>query len=164
MQIVEKDVGELQEYENNPRNNDNAVDAVAHSIKDFGFRVPVVIDKNNIIIAGHTRVKAAKQLGLKLVPCIIADDLTEEQIKAFRLADNKTSEISEWDFDKLDIELTSLQEAGFDMGIFGFADTKHIEWADIPELTEESYEEPIKKRLVCPKCGHTADASFFKKA
>jgi len=89
MQIVNKNINELKEYINNPRNNDNAVDYVANSIKEFGFKVPIVIDKNNVIVAGHTRYKASKKLGITEVPCIVADDLTDEQIKAFRLVDNK---------------------------------------------------------------------------
>ena len=84
-------ISKLKEYENNPRHNENAVEAVAESIKQFGFKVPIIIDKDNIIVAGHTRKKAAIKLGLKTVPCIIADDLTPEQVKAFRLADNKTA-------------------------------------------------------------------------
>lgn len=88
MNIQEININDLREYENNPRNNDNAVEKVANSIKEFGFKVPIVIDQNNVIIAGHTRLKAAKQLGLEEVPCIIANDLTPEQVKAFRLADN----------------------------------------------------------------------------
>ena len=91
MQIVEKKIEEIKPYEKNPRKNDGAVDAVANSIEQFGFRVPVVIDKDNVIVCGHTRYKAAKKLGLDTVPCVIADDLTEEQIKAYRLADNKVS-------------------------------------------------------------------------
>ena len=93
MQIVEKKITELKEYENNPRNNDEAVEAVAESIRQFGFKVPIVIDSNGVIIAGHTRRKAAVKLGLDTVPCIIADDLTPEQIQVFRLADNKTAEL-----------------------------------------------------------------------
>lgn len=83
-------------YENNPRKNANAVDAVAESINTFGFRVPLVIDRDGVIVAGHTRYKAAKRLRIKLVPCIIADDLTPEQIKAFRLIDNRTGELANW--------------------------------------------------------------------
>lgn len=116
--IVYKNVSELVPYENNPRNNDDAIDYVANSIKNFHFQVPIVIDKNNVVIAGHTRLKACHKLGIKEVPCIVADDLTPEQVKAFRLADNKTSELAEWDMDKLDIELGEI--ADIDMGDFGF--------------------------------------------
>jgi len=112
MQIVEKKVTELKAYEKNPRKNDNAVGPVAESIKEFGFKVPIIIDKDNVIVAGHTRLKAAKRLKLKTVPCIVADDLTPEQIKAFRLADNKVSEFAEWDMDFLTPEL---KEIDFDM-------------------------------------------------
>ncbi len=111
-------LNELKAYKNNPRRiSEEAINAVANSIKNFGFKVPVVVDKDNVIVAGHTRVKAAEKLGLTEVPCIVADDLTSEQIKAFRLADNKTSELSGWDFEKLDLEL---EEIDFDMSEFGF--------------------------------------------
>ena len=118
MDIVEKKITELSPYKNNPRHNDNAVQYVANSIKEFGFRVPIVIDSDGTIVCGHTRYKAAKSLGLKNVPCVVADDLTPEQIKAFRLADNKVGELSEWDIGSLDIELGGLD---IDMGEFGFS-------------------------------------------
>jgi hypothetical protein len=118
MQIVEMKVKELIPYENNPRFNENAIEYVANSIKEFGFKVPIVIDANNVIVCGHTRVKACERLGIKTVPCVIADDLTEEQIKAFRIADNKTAEIAEWDFDMLDMEIAELKD--FDLERFGF--------------------------------------------
>ena len=101
MNIVYKKVKDLIPYENNPRNNDGAVDYVANSIKEFGFKVPVVVDKDNVVVAGHTRLKACEKLGIEEVPCIVADDLTEDQIKAFRIADNKVSEYSTWDNEKL---------------------------------------------------------------
>ena len=94
MKIIEMQLKDLRPYERNPRRNDSSVDAVAESIKEFGFNVPIVIDKDNIIVCGHTRFKAAKKLKLKSVPCVIKDDLTEEQIKAYRLADNKVGENS----------------------------------------------------------------------
>lgn len=118
MQIVEIPIGKLKAYERNPRINDAAVDSVAASISEFGFKVPVVVDKDNTIVCGHTRVKAAKQLGMKKIPCIVADDLTGEQIKAFRLADNKVSELAEWDFKLLDMELDEIYT--IDMSEFGF--------------------------------------------
>jgi hypothetical protein len=117
MQVKDIEVEKLIPYVNNPRRNDEAVDYVAASIKEFGFKVPVVIDKENVIVAGHTRVKAAKKLGLESVPCVIADDLTENQIKAFRLADNKVGELATWDFEKLELELQALD---LDMVSFGF--------------------------------------------
>ena len=127
MQIVEKKIEEIKPYEKNPRKNDGAVQAVANSISQFGFKVPVVIDKDNVIVCGHTRYKAAKKLGLEAVPCVIADDLTEEQIKAYRLADNKVSELAEWDIDLLGEELDGIFD--IDMSDFGF------------DLTEEEEEE-----------------------
>ena len=117
MQIIYKRLEDIRPYEKNPRRNDKAVDKVAASIRDFGFKVPIVIDKNGVIIAGHTRYKASVNLGLENVPCIVADDLTPKQIKAFRLADNKVGEISEWDEDLLKDELDELD---YDMSEFGF--------------------------------------------
>ena len=118
--IVEKPIKELIPYQNNPRKNDKAADKVAASIKEFGFKVPLVIDRNGVVVTGHTRLKAAKQLGIKTVPCIIADDLDENQIKAFRLADNKVAEAAKWDYDLLKIELEGLdidvEDFGFDVG------------------------------------------------
>ena len=121
MNIVQKKLTDLVPYENNPRNNDDAVEAVAESIKEFGFKVPIIIDKDGVIVAGHTRYKACEKLGIEEVPCLIADDLTEEQIKAFRLADNKVAEIATWDFEKLDLELSELD---FDMELFGFEEVE----------------------------------------
>lgn len=118
MQIITKTLREIHPYEHNPRKNDQAVDAVAESISAFGFKVPIIIDKNGTIVAGHTRYKAARKLKLKEVPCIIADDLTEEQINAFRLADNKVAEKAEWDLDLLGDELQKICD--IDMGRFGF--------------------------------------------
>lgn len=120
MKIIDVEITRLKEYENNPRVNDKAVDKVAASIREFGFKVPIVIDTDNVIICGHTRLKAARRLGLDVVPCIVADDLTDEQIRAFRLADNKTGEFAEWDFAKLDAELAALADIDFDMEQFGF--------------------------------------------
>lgn len=120
MEIVMKTLKEIMPYEKNPRKNDDAVKYVAESIKQFGFKVPIVIDRDGVIVAGHTRYKAAKKLKLDAVPCIVADDLTEEQIKAFRLADNKVAEKAEWDFVLLTEELDDL--FGFDMDLFGFGD------------------------------------------
>lgn len=130
MQIIEKNIKELIPYEKNPRKNDKSVDKVAQSIDQFGFRVPVVIDKDNVIACGHTRYKAAQKLNLASVPCVVADDLTDEQIKAYRLADNKVSEDSEWDMDLLHGELADIID--IDMTDFGF---------DVPALEEEP-EEP----------------------
>ena len=112
-------IEDLIPYVNNPRNNENAVDKVASSIAEFGFKSPIIIDKNNVVINGHTRLLASKKLGLKEVPVIKADDLTEAQVKAFRIADNKTSEFSTWDYDLLNLELEALNELDFNMNQFG---------------------------------------------
>ena len=142
-------IDELKFYENNPRHiNDKAIIALMNSIREFGFKVPIVVDIDNVIIAGHTRVLAAQKLGLSEVPCIIADDLTPEQVKAFRLVDNKIAELTTWDFEKLEIEIGDLN---FDMADFGFK-------IDIPE------EKKIKNEEIdiddfdnfkheCPRCG-----------
>lgn len=149
MNIINKRLEELREYGNNPRNNDEAVKAVAASIREFGFKVPIVIDADNVIIAGHTRKKAAEKIGLTEVPCIVADDLTPEQVKAFRLADNKVSEFATWDFAKLETELAELSEMelDFDMSDFGFDleadEQKEIVEDETPEVDEEN--EPITK-------------------
>ena len=155
MQIKELAITELHEYENNPRNNDGAVDAVAASIEEFGFKVPIIIDSENIIVAGHTRLKAAKKLGLDTVPCIVADDLTPEQIKAFRLADNKTGELAGWDFAKLEEDLSGISEQ-FDMTAFGFAAEDDIDIDGLFEETEEKEKEP--KQIQCPHCGEWFEA------
>lgn len=141
--IVYKDINDIIPYENNPRHNDDAVDYVANSIKEFGFKVPIIIDNENVIVTGHTRLKAAIKLGLKEVPCIMADDLNEDQIKAFRLADNKVAEYSSWDFSKLGIEL---KEIDMNMNDFGFP--MEIEDIDIRDSGEiEQSEEKIASEL-----------------
>lgn len=120
LQIVYKDINDLQMYENNPRKNSDAVQYVANSISQFGFKVPIIIDKNNMIICGHTRYKAARRLKMAKVPCIMADDLSEDQIRAFRLADNKVAEMSTWDYDRLEQEFMLLDPLEFDIADFGF--------------------------------------------
>lgn len=122
MIIEQRPIEAIRPYPNNPRDNKKAVAAVAASIKEFGFKVPIVVDTAGVIITGHTRREAALSLGMKTVPVIVADDLTEAQIRAFRLADNKVSEFSEWDEDALAEELVQLDEAalGIDMADVGF--------------------------------------------
>lgn len=149
MQIEYLKLDELKPYENNPRNNESAVQYVANSIREFGFKVPIVIDKDKVIVAGHTRYKAAKVLGIEEVPCIIADDLSPEQIKAFRLADNKTAEMALWDDELLKSELDGLLD-DFDMSDFGFFD-EELDEATEPEVEDDNYdpeppEEPKSKR------------------
>lgn len=147
LKIEYKDISELIPYINNPRINDGAVDKVASSIKNFGFKNPIIIDKDNEIIAGHTRLKAARKLGLDEVPTIKVEDLTDNQIKAFRIADNKTSEFAEWDMELLEIELEGLDNefTGFDIDELGelFNDDTEVTEDD---FDEEPPEEPISKR------------------
>jgi site-specific DNA-methyltransferase (adenine-specific) len=155
MDIVLKKLTDIRPYEKNPRKNDEAVKYVAESIKEFGFKVPIVIDKDGVIVAGHTRYKAAKKLNLKEVPCIVADDLTDEQIKAFRLADNKVAEKAEWDFELLGDELDDLFT--FDMTLFGF--DEFAEEEEPAEIVEDDYditppEEPKAKRGDIYKLGN----------
>lgn len=149
LNLIQMNIDDLILYENNPRNNDGAVDAVAASINSFGFKVPIIIDKNNVVVCGHTRVKASKKLGMTEVPCIVADDLNEEQIKAFRLADNKVSELAEWDMDKLAEELKQID---MDMLQFGFEDLENSLERDVLEDEFDEEEElpvnPYSKRVI----------------
>lgn len=114
-QVINMNIGDVIPYEKNPRFNDKAVDAVANSITMFGFKQPIVVDKDNIIIVGHTRLKAAQKLGLTEVPVMVADDLDDDQVNAYRLADNRVGELSEWDMDTLREELDGLSDSGIDM-------------------------------------------------
>ena len=152
MQIYDKRLDEIKPYENNPRHNDNAVDAVANSIREFGFKVPIVVDSDGVIVAGHTRYKAAKKLGLKTVPCLVADDLNEEQINAFRLADNKVGEIATWDLDALKVELDNIGE--IDLSGMGFDLTLHDEYTepDIEDFSDSAAGGKVET-CRCPKCG-----------
>ena len=142
MQIIEKSITEITPYEKNPRKNDEAVQYVANSIKEFGFKVPIVIDNNGVIVAGHTRYKAAQELGLEKLPCIIADDLTEEQVKAFRLSDNKVGELAEWDFDLLGDELDGIFD--IDMSDFGF--DLDLDEEEPTEIVEDEVPEEVETR------------------
>lgn len=146
--IVEKAIDEVIPYVNNPRNNQAAVDAVASSIAEFGFNVPIVIDRNNVLVTGHTRLLAAKKLGLTKVPCILAEHLTESMAKAYRIADNKVAELATWNTDLLQTELDELKELNFDMSEFGFDEDElnaldDVEEDEVPEVDEES--EPITR-------------------
>ena len=159
MQLETRKTSELIPYENNPRKNEAAIGPVAASIEAFGFKVPIVIDKNNVIVAGHTRHAAAQRLGLDEVPVIVADDLTPAQIKAFRLADNKTAELADWNFQLLDDELA---EIDYDMTEFGF-ENMDFDWADVTDISREGYTEPEHDRLRCPMCGGVDYKMHFKK-
>lgn len=152
MQIVYKQVADLIPYVNNARKNDNAVDAVASSIKNYGFKQPIVIDGQGEVVAGHTRLKAAKKLGLKEVPVIVADDLTPAQVKAYRIADNRVGELAEWDMEMLKIELEEIEgftgfENDFDDVINDIDDNVYTDKIEIPKY-EIKGEKPNLSELV----------------
>lgn len=154
MKIEQMEIKDIRPYEKNPRRNDASVDAVANSIKEFGFKNPIIVDRDKVIITGHTRYKAAKKLGLKTVPVIIADDLTPAQVEAYRIADNSAGSASEWDFDLLgDI----LQGLDYDMSDFGLdifipgeqepkSPTRGSEELDPADFEEDGFE------CECPRC------------
>ena len=155
-QIVYKQVNELKNNPKNPRLNDDAVDSVAKSIEKYGFRNPLIIDENNIVWCGNTRLKAAKKLGLKEAPCICVKDLTEKQMAEYALLDNKTNEIADWDYERLEEILPEL-----DFGDFDF------DWGvNKIEIEEEEYaaetNEVEKKLCRCPVCGHINEEKAFK--
>lgn len=151
MNIVYMKMADIKPYENNPRNNEATVPYVKNSIREFGFKVPILIDENNVIVCGHTRYEAAQELGYDEVPCVYADNMSEEQIKAFRLVDNKTHEDSKWDFSKLNEELEGIFD--IDMEDFGFTD---ISLPAVPETQETTEHEA--RMVVCPKCGTQFEA------
>lgn len=146
MKIVNVEITKIKPYERNPRENDNAVDAVANSIKEFGWQQPIVVDKQGTIIAGHTRYKAAIKLGIDIVPVVYAENLTEEQVRAYRLADNKSGELATWDESLLSKELNAI--LNMDMTNFGFDDLDSFldeQEAEDDNFDEELPEEPKSK-------------------
>ena len=170
MQVQSIKISEVKPYDKNPRKNDDGVEAVANSIKEFGWQQPIVVDKDNVIIVGHTRYKAAKKLGMDKVPVVVADNLSPEQVKAYRLADNKTGELTDWDMGLLDDELADI--ADIDMSDFGFDLDLGDDEAKVQEddFDEEVSEEPKSKlgqiyqlgrhRLMC---GDSTKAEDVKK-
>ena len=153
MEIIYRNPRELNDYSNNPRNNAAAIEPVMDSIQQFGFLVPILIDENDEIIAGHTRKAAAINLGLDVVPCICAEALTKEQVQAFRLVDNKTAEFATWDFDKLRLELDQIID--IDLSAFHFPDLGEdlqVTDDDFIQGTEIVKEKKIKT-IICPGCG-----------
>ena len=162
MEIKYFTLSEIKLYERNPRKVDRAVDYVANSIREFGFKVPIVVDRHNVIVCGHVRYKAAKKLKLESVPVIVADDLTEEQVNAFRLIDNKTQELSTWDFSKLIAELDELTDE-FNMQQMGFNEQKEKKSGSGSGEAEQNLDEGEELDLgdfedeqfkcTCPSCG-----------
>ncbi len=156
MKIKDMELGQIIPYENNPRHNDEAVELVANSIREFGWRVPIVVDKDMVIIAGHTRYKAAEMLGLKKVPVLVADDMTPEQVKAYRLADNKVAEKAAWDRELLSKELQLIMtDTEIDMGEFGFdVDLDVIDGDALSDIFIDKPDTEKKAKLItCPHCG-----------
>lgn len=146
--VVTRRLEDLKPYANNPRQNDNAVAAVAESIKKFGWQQPLVVDENDVILVGHTRFKAAKRLGLETVPVIVAKGLTEEEARAYRLADNRLAELAQWDFEKLGEELDNLDS--FDFDSFGF-DFSFMEYDDkLDDHLAEYFEEEDDAEALYP--------------
>nr|DAW70656.1 MAG TPA: ParB protein [Caudoviricetes sp.] len=155
MEIIYKKLSDIKPYSNNPRQNDEAVKYVAESIKEFGFKVPIIIDNNGTIVAGHTRYKAANKLKMEQIPCVVADDLTEEQIKAFRLADNKVGEFASWDIELLVSEIDEILDVN--MADFGFSFALN----DIDVAIDLDEPQDVKKNnnaCRCPKCGFEFEA------
>lgn len=148
LEIVYKNLDELIPYAKNPRRNDQTVDSLAAAIEEYGFKVPILIDENNEIIAGHTRLKAAKKLNLPEVPVITADDLSEKQVRAFRLLDNRLSEMSEWDEDLLSIELAALKAVDVDLSTFGL---------DAPKMDDIEAEDVYTDKVEIPHYQITDD-------
>jgi ParB family chromosome partitioning protein len=179
MNITLIPISEIKPFENNPRYNEDAVPAVAESIRQFGFKQPIVVDKNNTIVCGHTRYKAAQQLGLTDIPCLIADDLTPEQIKAYRLVDNRTAEFAKWDFALLSNEIKELVDVGFDIKDLGW-DAGAIdafigtptEQAGLPDTQDNkldegagkfilAYKDDAEKRIWCEALGIEGDKVVY---
>ena len=175
MKIELWELGRIRPYDKNPRQNDQAVEAVARSIREYGFRQPLVVDAEGVIICGHTRWKAAQKLGLQKVPVHVARDLSPEQVKAYRIADNKTAELAEWNYELLPIELGELQGMNYDLGLLGFSEEELAKLLDPgvkeglcdPDEVPEPPDEPITKRgdlwllgdhrLLCGDAGKTED-------
>jgi len=158
MKIILRDITTITPYPGNPRVNDKAVEAVAASIRAFGFRQPIVVDGDGVIIAGHTRHKAAILIGMTEVPVHVATDLTPEQVRAYRIADNQTAALAEWDFDLLAGELEALKNADFDLSLLAFSEMDLARLTDMAVLPEgKEYDESAAndvKMATCPKCKH----------
>lgn len=144
-------LSDITPYENNPRNNEEAVEKVANSIKEFGFNQPIVVDKDNVIIVGHTRYLAAQELGLAEAPVIVVGNLSDEQARAYRLADNKTGELAGWDFEKLALELEQIED--INMSDFGFVEGSDLDINDDDFLSDNQIKEKEPKKVTCPHCG-----------
>ena len=160
--VIEKieqwEIDRLIPYARNPRKNDHAVDKIASAIREFGFRVPIVARSNGDVVDGHLRIKAAQKLGIKTVPVLLADDLTDAQVKAFRLSVNKMAELAEWDNELLGLELAELEEMDFDIELTGFSLDEMANIFDDPSFQPGSEEDQGQldqldpKMVSCPHC------------
>ena len=160
MKTVQWNIDKLTPYARNPRKNDAAVDKVAASLKEFGWRQPIVVDAEGVIIAGHTRYKAARKLGMDTVPVHVADNLTPAQIKAYRIADNKVGELAEWDMELLALEIEDLKLDDYQIDLTGF-DAGELTAPDFAPGTEDDQgqlDQLEPKMVCCPKCGDRFDA------
>lgn len=151
MKLVKLKLSQIKPYEKNPRINDGAVDAVAESIKQCGYCQPILVDENNVILAGHTRFKALQKLGWETAEVVIRDSLTDEQKRKYRLLDNKTNEFASWDFDLLANEIEGLDFEDYD---FGFETNVDIDFTDDDFLKDTEITKSKTKTVVCPECGH----------
>lgn len=175
LEVVMKRVKDLIPYEHNPRSNEATALKLKKSIEAFGFKNPVIIDDNDVIVSGHARVKAALMLGMEEVPCLYASGLTEDEIKAFRIADNKTAEIAGWDYDKLCEELRDLMDANFDMVLTGFNEAEQFMYLQddmLPEkpdrdmfreYTEEADNNILQAFTVMIICESEADKEYIRR-
>lgn len=156
MQVKNVPINEVHEYPNNPRKNDDAVEYVANSIKEFGWQQPLVVDSEGVLIVGHTRLKAAEKLGLKEVPVVVADNLTDEQVKAYRLADNKTGEMASWDWEAMNLELEDIDWLDLDMEKFGFCVMPNLDDLfdnNVASGNEGGSTSNEQQKIQCPHCG-----------
>jgi site-specific DNA-methyltransferase (adenine-specific) len=156
MKIENIKLSELEPYHNNPRINTSGIDAVANSIREFGFQQPIVVDKQMVIICGHTRYLASIRLGLEYVPVVIADSLSDDEVRAFRLVDNKTHDFAIWDNKKLNFELDGLFE--FDMCEFGFGEVVFEDSVAVIDYTEDANPVEQTNSIKCPSCGELVEA------
>lgn len=173
LKIVYLPVEKIKPYKDNPRDNSKAIKKVAASIQENGFRQPLVLDKNKVIITGHTRFEAAKTLGMEKLPCIIADDMSKEKVKAYRIADNKVAEYSTWNDSLLASEMEALKELGYDLEDTGFSEIEIMELTEdiLPEKYDskefKDYEDEANKKLksynviIC--CKNEKEQKFVKK-
>jgi site-specific DNA-methyltransferase (adenine-specific) len=164
MNIEQRPIDQVIPYDKNPRLNDSAVDAVAKSLQEFGWRQPVVVDKDGVIVVGHTRWKAAQKLGMQSVPVHVATELTPAQARVYRIADNATGGIATWDMDLLPVEIKELEVLDFDLDLLGFTDEQVADMMAGPDGEVEEDDAPAVQKQACPAAGRSTDVSPLYKA